>query len=184
MPVPTATAVAAPRRLLVDSVTEQIRDWIFAGSLTPGEVLHDLDLTAATGASRTPIREALNRLKSAGLVEMVPNRHTRIITPERDAPAHAAAALRLTASGLTNSPADLTRLFTLIDTVVDTPTLDGISRLRSALTDTAATCPNRVVADLLTPGIDGALYRLHPIHTTSSHAASGTVARAGAGVPA
>lgn len=183
MPVPTATAVAAPRRLLVDTVQDTIRDWIFDGALTPGEVLHDADLIAATGVSRTPIREALCRLKTAGLVEMIPNRHTRVVTPAPEDAAHAAAALRLTASGLTDTPTHLTHLLTLIDQVVDAPTIDGIHRLRTALTAAAETCSNRVVVDLLLPGIDGALYRLHPTHTTATTAATSSE-HAGAGAAA
>lgn len=48
------------------------------GTLEPGERLNDEQLTAWLGVSRTPVREAIARLESEGLVEMAANRFTRI----------------------------------------------------------------------------------------------------------
>lgn len=48
------------------------------GTLEPGERLNDDQLTAWLGVSRTPVREAIARLESEGLVELAANRYTRI----------------------------------------------------------------------------------------------------------
>jgi DNA-binding GntR family transcriptional regulator len=56
---------------------EAIRD----GRLAPGERVRDIDLAARLGISRTPVREALQRLERIGLVEVAANRYTRISTP-------------------------------------------------------------------------------------------------------
>ncbi|MBK0296207.1 GntR family transcriptional regulator, partial [Bacillus sp. S34] len=80
MPVPS-TQPAAERKLLRDTVQDKIRDAIMDGTLEPGERLNDDDLIAWLGVSRTPIREALAELARAGLIEMAPNRYTRVTTP-------------------------------------------------------------------------------------------------------
>lgn len=53
---------------------------IVDGTLQPGERLRDDELTAWLGTSRAPIREALGHLAEVGLVEMAPNRYTRVAT--------------------------------------------------------------------------------------------------------
>ncbi|MCU1528986.1 MAG: hypothetical protein JWP75_2749 [Frondihabitans sp.] len=53
---------------------------ILDGTLQPGERLRDDELTAWLGTSRAPIREALGSLAEVGLVEMSPNRFTRVAT--------------------------------------------------------------------------------------------------------
>lgn len=44
-------------------------DQIVDGRLTPGDILSEMALAASFGVSRTPVREALQRLMMAGLVE-------------------------------------------------------------------------------------------------------------------
>ena len=83
MPVPS-TQPAAERKLLRDTVQDKIRDAIMDGTLEPGERLNDDDLIAWLGVSRTPIREALAELARAGLIEMAPNRYTRVAAPTKD----------------------------------------------------------------------------------------------------
>jgi len=80
MPVPS-TQPAAERKLLRDTVQDKIRDAVMDGTLEPGERLNDDDLIAWLGVSRTPIREALAELARAGLIEMAPNRYTRVAAP-------------------------------------------------------------------------------------------------------
>ena len=48
------------------------------GRLAPGQRLRDVELAAALGVSRTPVREALQRLERIGLVEVSANRYTRV----------------------------------------------------------------------------------------------------------
>lgn len=83
MPVPSAQPTDE-RKLLRDIVQEKIRDAIMDGTLEPGERLHDEDLIAWLGVSRTPIREALAELTRTGLVEMAANRYTRIVAPTNE----------------------------------------------------------------------------------------------------
>ncbi len=52
----------------VDRVTDALREQLVRGALRPGERLKEEHLAAATGASRTPVREALHRLEAEGLV--------------------------------------------------------------------------------------------------------------------
>jgi DNA-binding GntR family transcriptional regulator len=49
-----------------------LRDAIITVELEPGQQLSENDLALQTGVSRTPIREALVRLRDDGLVEIVP----------------------------------------------------------------------------------------------------------------
>lgn len=66
------------RRLLRDEVYETILNAIIDGTLEPGEELPDEKMLDWLGTSRTPLREALNKLVEHGIVEFVPHRHTRV----------------------------------------------------------------------------------------------------------
>ncbi|MFC8599431.1 GntR family transcriptional regulator [Isoptericola sp. NPDC057191] len=77
MPVPT-TQRPALRRLLRDVVHDQLLAAIVAGDLAPGEVLHEQEIESWTGASRTPVREAIDRLAAHGFIEMIPQKETRV----------------------------------------------------------------------------------------------------------
>jgi DNA-binding GntR family transcriptional regulator len=61
-------------RGLVDELTDRIRAEVMAGRLQIGTRLMQESLAADYEVSRTPVREALRRLESEGLVEVVPNR--------------------------------------------------------------------------------------------------------------
>jgi DNA-binding GntR family transcriptional regulator len=84
MPVPISEAVS-PRRLIRDEVFLRLLDAIVEGDLTPGEQLYDAEIEKWVGVSRTPVREALNQLATMGLVEIMPQKRTRVtpIDPER-----------------------------------------------------------------------------------------------------
>lgn len=62
------------RTSLVDLVTERIRTAIFSGAYLPGRKLIVRELSEVLGVSHTPVKDALNRLISEGLVEAFPNR--------------------------------------------------------------------------------------------------------------
>lgn len=65
---------------LVPGIAEAIRDQILQGKLRAGEVLHQTELARTLGVSPVPLREALRRLESEGLVTFLPYRGT-IVTP-------------------------------------------------------------------------------------------------------
>jgi len=81
MPVPANDPFE--RDLLRDRAYAAIRDAIVDGTLAPGERLRDQELCAWLGLSRTPVREALARLESDGLVETAPQRYTRVALLDR-----------------------------------------------------------------------------------------------------
>jgi DNA-binding GntR family transcriptional regulator len=83
MPVPDERG-AVERRLLRDTAYETLCDAIVSGTLAPGETLHDDELCAWLGLSRTPVRGALARLEDEGLVETAPQRFTRVTTLDQD----------------------------------------------------------------------------------------------------
>lgn len=58
----------------VDAAYWAIRDALRTGLIGPGERLIELDLAAALGMSRTPIREALRRLEVERLIANAPRR--------------------------------------------------------------------------------------------------------------
>ncbi|HSM23789.1 MAG TPA: GntR family transcriptional regulator [Anaerolineaceae bacterium] len=61
-----------------DLVFTTLRDEILSNKIKPDEKLNTNQLAKRLGVSRTPIREALNRLISIGLVETIPHRGTYI----------------------------------------------------------------------------------------------------------
>ncbi|MGV3629251.1 MAG: GntR family transcriptional regulator [Betaproteobacteria bacterium] len=64
----------ADRRLLHETVIDQLRDLIVQGELAPETKLNERVLAEKLGTSRTPLREAIKFLASEGLVELLPNR--------------------------------------------------------------------------------------------------------------
>lgn len=77
MPIPT-DAPGVDRSLLRDDVFGKLRDAIVDGTFQPGEQLKDAELADWLGVSRTPVREALLRLATSGLVKAVPGRSTTV----------------------------------------------------------------------------------------------------------
>lgn len=77
MPVPIERK-SEPRHLLRDTAYQAIREAIVAGTLAPGEHLHDGELCQWLHLSRTPVRDALARLEDEGLIETAPQRYTRV----------------------------------------------------------------------------------------------------------
>jgi GntR family transcriptional regulator of vanillate catabolism len=70
----TDLRTSEPSSTRSESVVEGLRTAILAGQFQPGERLHEVKLTALLGVSRTPVRAALQKLASEGLLDYTPNR--------------------------------------------------------------------------------------------------------------
>ena len=57
----------------VDKAYRTVRDGIIAGRYPGGARITEQEVAATSGVSRTPVREALRRLQSEGLVDFTPN---------------------------------------------------------------------------------------------------------------
>jgi DNA-binding GntR family transcriptional regulator len=68
------TARQLDNRTLWEQVRDRLREDIFAGRLEPGTELSEVALAREFGTSRGPLREALGRLASEGLVTITPRR--------------------------------------------------------------------------------------------------------------
>ena len=70
---------------VADHVYQSLREGILGGAYQSGARLGEAGLALALGVSRTPIREALRRLGSEGMVELLPHRGARVARwSERD----------------------------------------------------------------------------------------------------
>jgi DNA-binding GntR family transcriptional regulator len=78
-----------PRQTLREQVYATLLEAIVSGALPPDSRLRDGDLAAELHVSRTPVREALQRLEDEGLVQTAPGSQTRV-TPLRESDAREA----------------------------------------------------------------------------------------------
>jgi len=69
----------AQRRVLADDVTDQLRDAIVTGVLSPGERLREDELAAQMSVSRGPIREAFVKLEREGLIVLERYKGARVV---------------------------------------------------------------------------------------------------------
>ncbi len=148
MPIPTGSSPLG-RSLLRNDVYTRLRDALVDGTFAPGEQLKDVDLAAWLGVSRTPVREALLRLATSGLVETQPGRSTTVSTIDerkvRDARDVLAAMHQLA-----------------VRETVPTLTDDDLERMRAANRDFAAALKTGDVAAAL-----DADERLHAVPVTA-----------------
>jgi DNA-binding GntR family transcriptional regulator len=77
MPIPHAPE-PIDRQPMRNQAYMKIREWIISGALAANEQVRDSELALRLGVSRTPVREALQRLEDEGLVQTMPNRWTRV----------------------------------------------------------------------------------------------------------
>lgn len=78
------TSIRESKQLLAEEVFQHIGAQIVDGVLEPGHRIRDVDVAEELHVSRTPVREALQRLERLGLVMMYPSRYTEVtaVTPE------------------------------------------------------------------------------------------------------
>ena len=63
---------------LSEEVYQHLLDQIFSNQLKPKEKIAESKIAAEFNTSRTPIREAMRKLQSQGLVNIYPNRHAEV----------------------------------------------------------------------------------------------------------
>lgn len=64
---------------LVGLTYQILKDAIISGKLPPGAWLTEEPLTRALGISRTPLREAINRLESEGFIKVTPHKGAQVV---------------------------------------------------------------------------------------------------------
>jgi DNA-binding GntR family transcriptional regulator len=79
-----ALAPLSDRGSLVDQVRDSIYAAITSGRLDPGARLREIPLSHHFGVSTTPVREALRRLESEGLVLVQPRRGAVVVALDDD----------------------------------------------------------------------------------------------------
>lgn len=116
------------RQSVADAVFAQLLDGVLSGELDAGEELPgERALTEALGANRQAVREALQRLAAAGLVEIRHGGRTRVRDYRQGA-------------GLDLLP----KLLVASDGTVDAEVANGLMELRACLgTDAARRCAER-----------------------------------------
>lgn len=73
-----------PRSTLGDSLRRRLADMILAGKFTVNHRLDEQEIADKFGVSRTPVREALRQLASAGLVEIRPRRGAVVVPVDQE----------------------------------------------------------------------------------------------------
>lgn len=124
--------------MLGDEVYARLGEAIVDGTLAPGERLRDHDLAEWLGVSRTPVREALQRLERVGLVEVSPHRYTRVSVPNDKAQADTldfvgylmGNAARMAASAATDEQLD--DALVELDAVIEASRVDDHAALLQA----------------------------------------------------
>lgn len=81
----TATGDRPAAASLSEWVYAELRKKVVSGDLRPGDRLREVELAGSLCVSRTPVREALKRLESDGLLNYLPSRGAVIssLTPEQ-----------------------------------------------------------------------------------------------------
>jgi len=69
-PVNLKTGITRQRTVLSDRIYEELKQALFEFRLLPGERISETEVAVQTGASRTPVREALTRLMREGFVTL------------------------------------------------------------------------------------------------------------------
>ena len=67
---------------LTELVSEALRDWIISGDLDLGSQLSEARIASELQVSRTPVREAINRLEMEGLLVVEPQRGSFVFSLE------------------------------------------------------------------------------------------------------
>lgn len=77
-PRASTTVLPVARTSTVDLIAEELRSAIYAGVLPVGSALREVDIASQLGVSRSPFREAAQRLVQEGLLTNFPGRGLRV----------------------------------------------------------------------------------------------------------
>jgi DNA-binding GntR family transcriptional regulator len=72
-------------RLAADRALEHIRELLATGRLCSGDRVNEVEIAASLGISRGPVREAIRRLSSSGLLIAEPNMGSRVVALDEQA---------------------------------------------------------------------------------------------------
>jgi DNA-binding GntR family transcriptional regulator len=73
-PIPMKAIKTQPN--LKEAVYHRLKESIIGGDIPPGSKLVETQISRELGVSRTPLREAVNRLSQEGLLQIIPRRGT------------------------------------------------------------------------------------------------------------
>ncbi|UNK69865.1 GntR family transcriptional regulator [Microbacterium sp. H1-D42] len=79
-----ASVLRVPRLSTVDLIAIELRKAIFSGALAVGSSLGEVEIAAQLGVSRSPLREAAQRLVQEGILVAVPGRGMSVAVIEGD----------------------------------------------------------------------------------------------------
>lgn len=127
-------ALNLDHRLLRDVAYDRVLEAIVSGQLAPGQLVSADELDALAETSRTPVRQAVARLVEIGLLEVQPQKHTRVAPLDGDVLARRldmlgalyASAVEFSVDGLTADD------ITLLDRSLDRFVADTDCRSRGA----------------------------------------------------
>jgi DNA-binding GntR family transcriptional regulator len=154
----------------VEAAVERLRQAILSGEIAPGQWLRQDELAESLGISSTPIREALRRLESDGLVEHVPHQGVKVVAYSLNTAREyyqlramlEPYALRLAAERL--RPADLAELERLVAQAQDLLARQAMAELTEANwrfhEHLLGLCGSRLVQDVV-----GRVRRSFPLDT-------------------
>lgn len=154
---PARKPAGRPKGTGTQRVYEQVRDNILRLRLKPGADLDEGSLEAEFGVSRTPVREALIRLASEGLITLLPNRGARVapldiadIAPMFEA-LELAQRVTLRWCAERRSPEDVTAIAAASDAFNDAAVAEDFAAMgeanRAFHTAIGSACANRFIAD-------------------------------------
>lgn len=79
-----ATVFRVPRASTVDLIAIELRNAIFSGALAVGSPIGEVEISSQLGVSRSPLREATQRLVQEGLLTATPGRGLRVSVIDKD----------------------------------------------------------------------------------------------------
>lgn len=124
------TYMDEPNLSRAEYVYQQLQHGIRSGEFRPGDRLREAELATHLKVSRTPIREAIRRLVSDGLVEVAPSRGVRIIQLDKQQVRELYAlreSLEGTAAGLSAQHASAAEITTMQELLDDPAGVSGNS---------------------------------------------------------